>query len=206
MKKYKPPGSSLGIPAIWIVKPNGEQAHFQMGAKDFVQTLNKFGKELAAAASLSPKQLGLIKAAAKEAEALLEEGKFISAYERMAEFAEDLESENKTLTKVKATVKKIEQAAIDKITSATELVESSKSEGKKLDGAWQLTVIKGSMGDVEAVADKAESAIKKLSDDAAREEDTAKAKKLYEKLIADYKDTEAAKRAKAKLDDLGGGN
>jgi TolA-binding protein len=42
--------------------------------------------------------------------------------------------------------------------------------------------------------------------EAAREEDTAKAKKLYEKLIADYKDTEAAKRAKAKLDDLGGGN
>jgi hypothetical protein len=220
-KKYKSPGNA--IPVIWIVKPNGEQAHSQLGGKDFVQLLTKYGKELASAATLTPKQLGLIKAAAKEAEALLEEGRFVSAYERLAEYAEDINSENKALTKVKATVKKIEQAALEKIDSAKELLETAKSEPKKFDGAFQLTVIAASLQDLEAVHKKAESAISKLKEgknadlfvqakllfdarEAAREEDTAKAKKLYEKLIADHKGSEAAKRAKTRLDELEGGS
>lgn len=224
-KKYKPGGGgSFGIPAIWIIKPDGEQAHFQSGARDFVKLLSKYGKELATAAALTPKQIGLIKAAAKEAEALLEKGNFVSAYAKLAEYAEDINSENKTLTKVKATVKKIEQAALEKIDSAKELLETAKSEPKKFDGAFQLTVIAGSLQDLEAVHKKAEAAISKLKEskeaellfvqanllfearEAAREEDTAKAKKLYEKLIADYKGSEAAKRAKTRLDELEGGS
>src|SRR5687767_6783459 len=99
---------------LWIIKPNGEQAHSQMGARDFVNLLTKYGKELAAAgvASLNPKLIGQIKAAAKEADALLEQGKFVSAYEWLVEYNEHFKPENKTLTKVMATVKKIEEAAI----------------------------------------------------------------------------------------------
>jgi len=220
-KKYKSPGNA--IPVIWIVKPNGEQAHSQLGGKDFVQLLTKYGKELATAATLTARQLGLIKAAAKEAEALLEEGKFVSAYEKLAEYAEDINSENKALTKVKATLKKIEQAALEKIDSASELLATAKSEAKRFDGAYQLTYIESSLQDLEAVHKKAETAISKFKEgkdselfaqarlffdarEAAREEDNAKAKKLYEKLIADHKGTEAAKRAKTRLDELEGGS
>jgi hypothetical protein len=221
-KKYKTPGPA--IPMLWIVKPNGEQAHSQVGAKDLVNLLAKFGKELATAAGLSPRQVGLMKAAAKEADVLLEDGKFVSAYEKLSEYADELKSENKALTKVKATYKKIELAAVDKIASATELVETAKSESKRLDGAYQLTVIAFSMKDHEAVNEKCEAAVTKLKADsknkdvfkqaallfeareAARDEDTGKAKKLYEKLIADYKGTEAAKRAQTRLDALSGGS
>jgi tetratricopeptide (TPR) repeat protein len=220
LQKYKPAGGSIGIPAIWIVKPNGEQAHFQSGAKDFVLTLNKFGKTLATAAALTPKTVGLMKAAAKQADALLEEGKFVSAYEKLAEYSEELKDDNKLLTKIKATMKKIEEAALEKIDSAKELVETGKSEGKRLDGAYQLAVIAGNMESCEGVGDKAESTIAALKKEsknadlfkqaallyeareAVREEDNAQAKKLYEKAIADFKETEAARRAKTRLDEL----
>ena len=223
MQKYKPGGGSVGIPAIWIVKPNGEQAHFQSGSKDFVQLLNKFAKQYGKAA-LSPKTLGLMKAAAKEAEALLEEGKFVSAYEALSVYAEELKEDNKLLTKIKATMKKIEEAGVEKVGSAKELVETGKSEAKRLDGAYQLSIIAGNMSDCEGVGDKAESTIAALkkesknadlfkqakllyeAKEAVREEDNDKAKELYKKLIADFKDTEAAKRAKAKLDELAGGS
>lgn len=226
-KKYNKPGN--GIPTIYIIKPNGEMAHSQCGmnttAKALVDFLNKY-KGLAAAgvAALTPKQVNLIKAAGKEAEALLEQGKFVSAYELLAEHAEFLKPENKSLTKVLATVKKIDDAAIEKIAAAKEQVQNALSEGKKLDGAYQLTTIAGNMADREKVAEKAEAAVDALKKDdknsdifkqaallyeareAAREEDTAKAKKLYEKLVADFKNSEAAKRAKAKLDELAGGS
>ena len=220
MKKYKPGGGSIGIPAVWIVKPNGEQAHFQSGAKDFVQLLNKYGKALSTAAALTPKTLGLMKAAAKQAEALLEEGKFVSAYEVLADYSEELKEDNKVLTKIKATMKKIEVTALEKIDSAKELVVSGKTEAKRLDGAFQLSVISGNMESCEPVSEKAKSTITTLKKEsknedlfkqatvlyeareAVREEDTAKARKLYESVIADFKDAEAAKRAKAKLSEL----
>jgi hypothetical protein len=220
-KKYKTPGN--GIPMLWIIKPNGEQAHSQMGAKDIVKLLGKYGKELGKAV-LSTRTLGLIKAAAKEAEALLESGRFVSAYETLGVYSEELKEDNKLLTKIKATMKKIEEAAIEKIGSAKELVEAAKSEGKRLDGAYQLAVIAGNMADCEGVGDKAESTIAALkkesknvdlfkqakllyeAKEAVREEDTDKAKELYKKLIADFKDTEASKRAIAKLDELAGGS
>ena len=219
MKKYKPAGGSIGIPAIWIIKPNGEQAHFQSGAGKFVETLNKFSKELTKAV-VSTKRIGLMKSAAKEADAFLEQGKFVSAYEQLSDYAEDLKTDNKALSKVKATFKKIEDAALEKIDSAQDLVEKGLSEAKRFDGAFQLTVIAGSMKDLESVNEKAEAAIKRLkaeskfaelfkqasefyaAREAAKEEDTAKAKKLYEKVIADFKGTEVAKRAKAKLEEL----
>jgi len=225
LKKYKAPGN--GIPMIFVVKSDGTLLHSQCGIsrepKGMAEVFAKFAKEIGAA-GLTPKQIGLMKAAAEEAESLLEEGKFVSAYEKLSEYADDLKSENKLLTKVKATYKKIEQAAADKIDAAKELVETAKSEPKRLDGAYQLTVVAGSMKEVEAVSKKAESVITKLSGEskntdlfkqasllfeareAAREEDNAKAKKLYEKLIADFKGTEAAKRAKTRLDQLEGGS
>jgi len=220
LKKYKPGGGSIGIPAVWIVKPNGEQAHFQSGAKDFVQLLNKFGKALSTAAALTPKTLGLMKAAAKQAESLLEEGKFVSAYEVLADYSADLKEDNKALTKIKATMKKIEDAALEKIDSADALVARGKTEAKRLDGAFQLSVIAGNMESCEAVSEKAQSTIARLKKEskngdlfkqakllyeareAVREEDTEKAKKLYESVIADFKDTEASRRAKAKLDEM----
>jgi len=223
-KQYKPPGN--GIPMIWVVNPAGELTHSQMGAPQgpkLVEFLSKYAKELSKAV-LSSKQLGLLKAAAKEADALLESGNFVSAYYKLSEFSEELKSDNKALTKVKATLKKIEQAAFDKIASAKESVETGLSESKRLDGAFQLTVVAGKMSEAEAVSEKAEAAIKALKDDAknaelfkqakllyeAREavadEETDKAKKIYEKVIADFKGTEAARRAKTKLDGLQGGS
>lgn len=222
MKKYKPAGGSIGIPAIWIVKPNGEQAHFQSGAKDFVQLLSKYSKELSTAAVLTPKQIGQMKAAAKEADTLLADGKFVSAYEALAAYAEEIKQDNKALAKIKSTMKKIEAAAIEKVGSAKELVKNGKSESKRLDGAYQLAVIAGNMRDCESVGEKAESAIAALKKEdknadlfkqasllyeareAVRQEDEPEAKKLYERLIADFKDSEAAKRAKTRLDDLKG--
>jgi len=207
-KKYNNPGN--GIPTIYIVKPSGELAHSQCGVvlepTKCAAFFAPYAKASAGVAAITPKTINLMKTAAKEAEALLDEGKFVSAYEKFAEYSEELKSDNKALTKVKATVKKIEEAAIEKIGSAKEMVETANSEVKKLDGAYQLTVIAGSLEDLEAVAKKAESTISKLKDgknadlfkqakllysarEAAREEDTAKAKKLYEKLIADYKGT-----------------
>jgi len=227
-KKYPLPNGGASIPMIFVVKADGKLLDSRAGIvpqpKGMAEYFAKFAKEAGpSVAALTPKTLGLMKAAAKEAEALLEEGKFVSAYEKFADYAEELKSDNKSLAKIKATIKKIEDAAIEKIASAKETFETAKSEAKRFDGAYQLTVISGSLQDLEAVHKKAEAAISKLKEgkdadlfaqakllfqgrEAAREEDTAKAKKLYEKLIADYKGTEAAKRAKARLDELEGGS
>lgn len=226
-KKYPPPNGGGSIPMIFVLKSDGKLLDTMVGIKQqkgMADFFAKFAKETGpAGVALTPKTINLMKAAAKEAEALLDEGKFVSAYEKFADYAEELKSDNKALTKVKATIKKIEEAAIEKIGTAKEMVETANSEAKKLDGAYQLTVIAGSLEDLEAVAKKAESAISKLKEgknadlfkqakllysarEAAREEDNAKAKKLYEKLIADFKGTEAAKRAKTKLDELEGGS
>jgi len=227
-KKYPPPGGGGSIPMIFIIKSDGKMLDHMVGIKpqpkDMAEFFAKYAKDLGpAAAALTPKTLNLMKAAAKEAESLLAEGKFVSAYEKFADYTEELKSDNKSLTKIKATIKKIEESAIEKIASAKETFESAKSEAKRFDGAYQLTVIEGSLQDLEAVHKKAQAAISKLKEgkdsdlfvqakllfqarEAAREEDTAKAKKLYEKLIADYKGSEAAKRAKTRLDELEGGS
>jgi len=227
-KKYPLPNGGASIPMIFVVKSDGKLLDSRAGInpqpKAMAEYFAKFAKEVGAAGgALTPKMINLMKTAAKEAEALLDEAKFVSAYEKFAEYSEELKSENKALTKIKATIKKIEDAAIEKIASAKEMVESANSEAKKLDGAYQLTVIASSLQDLEPVAKKAEAAISKLKDgknadlfkqakllysarEAAREEDSAMAKKLYEKLIADYKGTEAAKRAKTRLDELEGGS
>lgn len=214
---------SVGIPLVCIFKPNGELAHRQSGSKDLTQTLEKYAKELAIAkSSLSNKEAGKLRAANKEAAALLKSGKFVSAFEKLAEFGDKLEDEHKNAKQARETLNEILSAAKERIdTAAAAAVKPL--EPTKFDAAYHLTVIARVFADHEDVKSAVDAKIKDLEKDenagpllkqakifdeareAEKAEETSKAKELYSKLIADFKNSPGARKAQARLDAMNGG-
>lgn len=193
------------IPQVNIVKPNGKLVYSQSGGfKDLHQTLAYKAMELSGDQGIA-ELVAEFKVALKEADGLVEEGKFVSGYERLAVFPEGMTLDEKTKSLLRATVKRIEAAALRKIDEATRPLVEGDAEGKRLDGLYQLTIIRGRLKRMEPVRAKANAQINALlaiARIALYDEDVDKARRAYEKLLTEHEGSEAAKRAKVRLDEL----
>jgi len=216
-RRYRSPQT---FPLINVAKPDGKLVYCQHAPEwTLHEVLSYKAKE--AGEGLSPAEMASeFKDALEEANGLVDNGKFISAYQPLAVFPAELAPDAKTAERHKATSKRIEEAAMAKIVEAKALVENGDTEAKRLDGAYQLEVICGDMKRMEKVRYRADSDIRtlqfnwKLTDyfrqasllykarGAARREKVEKAKKLYQEVLDKHKGTEAAKRAFDRLEEL----
>jgi hypothetical protein len=208
------------IPQINIVKPDGKLDFSQSGRfRDLNQTLTYKAKEISGNKEAA-ETVAEFKTALSDANGLIDDGKFVTAYLKLLEFPEGMSLDEPTTRRVRATVKRVEEAAVKKIAEAKQLVEQGKDEVERLDGAYQLQVIWSGLKYLESVRSKAHAAVNALGEvptnkdllrqaaslsrakEAARNNDITKAREIYGKVLNEFKGSEAAKRAQARLEEL----
>jgi len=207
------------VPQINILKPDGKLFYTQCGPPQTLNaTLDYKAKELAGDKAIA-ELAAEFKAALKEADDLVAAGQFITAYDKLESFPEGMTHDDKTLKRLRATVGRIEEAALAKLDEGKRLLDEGGTEAQRLDGAYQIIVVWAGLGQrdrirakafkvMEAGGDAAKKDLLKQAGwlragrDEARKGNRANAKKWYEDVIKYHADTEAAKRAKAKLEEL----
>jgi len=221
--KYKTPGN--GIPMIFIVKPGGELGFSQCGySPKLLETFQKFaGEKFAAKATMTLKEIAALRTATKEAKDLLDKGKFASAYNKLVDYADQFDGEAKPIKDAKRVFDLAVNDAVKGISAAVK--DAKEPYGfKRFDAAYHLTIISRTFNEAEAVKDKAGDAIAELEKDektsallkqaalydqgrqAEKEEDAAKAKEIYAKLIKDFDKSPGAKKAQERLTELASTN
>jgi len=161
------------------------------------------------------------KAELKEADDLTDGGKFLSACDKIMALPDGMIPSDQCGKLLKETVKRIEEAALEKIEESKRLVEAGDTEGKRLDGAYQLMLIRLAMP-LESIRTKTHEVITALKENPKngevftqgsrladarhrlRTEDVSAAKLTYENVIRYHPGTEAEKRAKERLAELEG--
>ena len=217
-RRHKAPVQA--IPQINIVSADGKLVLSQSGRfRDLNKLLAYKAKELKGDKEAA-ETVASFKAALKDADGLIDDGKFITAYLSLLDFPEGMTVDEQTKRRFRATVKKVEEAAVKKIAEAKQLVELGKDEVERLDGAYQLQVIWSGLKTLEAVRSKAHAVVNALGEiptnkdllrqaawlsaakEATRNKDATKARELYGKVLNQFKGSEAAKRAQARLEEL----
>jgi len=217
-RRHKAPVQA--IPQINIVSADGKLVLSQSGRfRDLNKLLAYKAKELRGDKE-AVETVAAFKTALKEADGLISDGKFVSAYLSLLDFPEGMAVDEQTKQRFRATVKKVEDSAIKKIAEAKQLVEQGNDEVERLDGAFQLHVIWSGLKRLESVRSKVHAVVNALSEipankdllhqadmlnkarEAARNGDVAKAKEIYGKVLNEFKGSEAAKRAKARMEEL----